>query len=289
MALPFTSSRDRVAVAFGPDRLRLLVGRGNGHVEGVHEDAEALPDGALRATLRAPAFAAPQQVESALRLLQQRAQAAGHLRRAPGLVTLVLPDAAVKIAAAPIDGPAPKRAEGTEIARWVLRDLLPMESEAQRIDWTVIEPAREGDSRWLLALGADAALVREHEAMVGKLGWKTGRVLPWSLAARAGAGKLAEQGLVLCEGDGALSCLFESAAVVRFHRAWRARVDAAQLEIELPSLQRYVADRIEVEAARAVLCGSGAWCEQAAATCASAGLATVTVTPASAMTGALRT
>lgn len=288
MATRFMPTRDRAAVAFGPDRLRLLVGRGNGHVEGLYEDDEPLPEGALRATLRAPAFAGPREVEAALRALQQRAQAAGHLKRSPGLVAMVLPDAAVKIAAAPLDGPAPKRAEGNEIARWVLRDLLPIDADAQRIDWTVIEAAKAGDPGWLLALGADAALVREHEAMVGRLGWKVGRVLPWSLAVRAGAGRLAEQGLLLCEGDGALSCLFESAAVVRFHRAWRARVDADQLAIELPSLQRYVADRLEVAASRAVLCGGVAWSERAAMACTAAGLAVATVTPATAMAGALR-
>lgn len=290
--------KERVAIGFGPERLRLLIARGNGKIEVRHEDAEPLREGAMRSGLRAPGFGDPEAVEGALRRLIERARQAGHLAAGPELVSVVISDGAVKMGLAPIEGDAPSRAEGEAMAHWVLKDLLPIAPEAARVDWSIVQEeadakdssgAASGDkpSRWLLAVGSDAERVREIEELVGRFGWQVGRVVPWSFAAAIGAGEASEHGLTLCEGDGALSCLFEADGVPRFHRAWRAAVDPAGLDMELPALQRFVADRLEMTTARAVLCGDEDWRQVAARACADAGLPAVHLTPSQALTGAL--
>jgi hypothetical protein len=279
--------RERVAIGFGPERLRLLIARGNGTLEVRHEDAEELPEGATNAGLRSPAFHAPDAVEAALRRLVERARVAGHLAARPELVCAVISDGAVKIGLAPIQGELPSRTEGEQMARWVLKDLLPIDSDQARVDWAVLREPSEGGAHWLVGMGADADRVREVEEMVARFGLKVGRVVPWSFAAAVSAGEASEHGLTLCEGDGALSCLFEVDGIPRFHRAWRAAVEASALDAELSSLQRYVADRLEMTAARAVLCGDDRWRDGAASACAVAGLTAVALTPAEALTGAL--
>jgi hypothetical protein len=279
--------RERVAIGFGPDRLRLLIARGNGKLEVRHEDAEPLAQGAIRAGLRAPGFGNEEVVEAALRLLIERARQGGHLSHRPELVSVLISDGAVKMGLAPIEGDAPSRAEGESMARWVLKDLLPIDPEAARVDWSIVESEEEEPARWLIAVGADAERIAEIEDLVGRFGWQVGRVVPWSFAVAVGAGEASDRGLTLCEGDGALSCLFEADGVPRFHRAWRAEVDPSGLDLELPSLQRFVADRLEMHTARAVLCGGERWREAAALACADAGLAAVHVTPAQALIGAL--
>ena len=285
--MAFGQGRERVAIGFGPEMIRLLIARGNGTLEVRHEDAEPLPEGTANAGLRAPAFNNPEAMEAALRRLVERARAAGHLGSRPELVSAVIPDGAVKIGLAPIQGEPPGRTEGEQMARWVLKDLMPIDSEQARVDWAVLQEQAEDGAHWLVGIGADAERVREIEEMVARFGWKVGRVVPWSLAAALSAGDASEHGLTLCEGDGALSCLFEAEGVPRFHRAWRAAVDPSELDAELPALQRYVADRLEMTTARAVLCGEESWRAVAASACAVAGLTAVTLTPAEALTGAL--
>jgi len=285
--MAFGKRKERVAIGFGPDRLRLLVAKGNGNLDVHHDDDETLPAEALRAGLRAPGFGDPTAVEGALRRLIERARAAGHLNARPELVSVVISDGAVKMGLAPIEGDSPTRAEGDAMARWVLKDLLPIEPGAARVDWSILQEEGENGARWLVGVGADAARVSEIEELVSRFGWNVGRVVPWSFAAALGAGEASDHGLTLCEGDGALSALFEADGVPRFHRAWRAAVDPGELAIELPALQRYVADRLEMSTSRAVLCGPDDWREIAGRACADAGLAAVHVTPAQALTGAL--
>ena len=251
--MAFGKRKERVAIGFGPDRLRLLVAKGNGTLEVRHDDAETLPSNALRAGLRAPGFADPEAVEGVLRRLIERARAAGHLNTRPELISAVISDGAVKMGLAPIEGDSPSRAEGDAMARWVLKDLLPIEPEAASVDWSILQEDGEDGARWLVGIGADAERVSEIEELVKRFGWSVGRVVPWSFAAALGAGEASEHGLTLCEGDGALSCLFEADGVPRFHRAWRAAVDPVELGVDLPALQRYVADRLEMSTSRAVL------------------------------------
>lgn len=280
--------RQRLAIGFGPDRLRLLVARGNGTLEVLHSGSAELPAEALRGGLQVPAFGDREAVAAALEACVQEARAAGHLRRRPELVALVVSDGTVKMAATPLEGPEPARAEGDQMARWALRDLLPIEPEQTRAVWSVLSGGgdEQGGSKWLFSLGAQEALVREYEALVAEVGLNVGRLIPWTMAASAGAD--AGSDLVLCDGDGTLASMFAADGVPRFHRAWRARVPAERLGHELPALQRFVADRLEMSLGRVWLCGADDWTTTAAAVASSLGLEAATVSPEQALMGALR-
>lgn len=278
-------SSEHVALGFGPERLRLAVGKANGSLAVRHADAEPLPADALRAGLRAPTLEDPDAVRTALGALVERARAAGRLRKAPDLVAVVLSDGAVKMATAPIEGGVPDRAEGERMARWVLRELLPGEPHEVRVDWSA--SAADDGSGGLLGLGAAEAVVAEYEGLVTELGWHPGRVVPWTFAAAAALGEDVERTLVLCEGDGALAGVFEDRGQLLFHRAWRARVDAERLASELSALERYVADHLSTTIARVVVCGRAEWRTVASAAAARAGLAVAELEPEAALAGAL--
>lgn len=277
------AKRERVALGFGPDRVRLLVAKANGKLAPRHADSARLPDGVLRAGLRAPSLEGRAQVLDALRTLIRRARAAGRLRRAPELVSVVLFDGAVKMALAPVEGERPGREEGDRMARWVLRELVPGETEGLRVSWSLV-----GDRPLsLFSVGAQEGVIHEYEGLVEDLGWEPGRVLPWTLAAAAALQDDAERTLLLCEGDGALAGAFEDQGAIRLHRAWRAHVPADRLAGELASLQRYVSDHLETTVAGAVTCGGEAWQAEAVAACETAGLPARALTPEQALLGAV--
>ncbi|HJO03079.1 MAG TPA: hypothetical protein QGG47_03795 [Acidobacteriota bacterium] len=299
----YWASKERVAVGLGRDRLRLLVARGNGSVSVAHSGSRALPPGALRGGLRAPVSADGEVIATALNELLDDARSDGLLRRRPDLVALVITDGSVKLAAAPIEGEIPGVAEGGRMARWVLRELLPAEADAARVDWTIMAAAGVGAAepeRWMLSAGGDAALLREYESLVEPFGWTVGRIVPWTLAAASvhdgapgpeGESPVADQPLrrlILCEADGTLACMFEAGGVPRFHRAWRAQIAGDRVADELPSLRRYVNDHLEMTIGHVCLCGTADWSTAVADACDAVGLEVRRVDPEKALAGALR-
>ena len=265
-------SRCRMAVSIVPGELRLLVARTNGAAQPVHQLGAELPEGAVRVGLRAPNLADPSMISDALRSLAEEAKTD---RERVGLVALLIPDAAVRLALVPLEGAEPRRAEGDAMARWALRDLLPVEPSAARIDWAVVAGQDEPEAKWLLAVGAEAEVVREYESVVERLGWVAGRVVPLTMglavgAAGASVDEDAGAGRIVLSAVGEqLACLVESGGVPRMHRAWRGM--EPDLDLELPNIERYVGQRLGLSIAEAVLAGPEAWRQRAAPACEALG------------------
>jgi hypothetical protein len=266
-----------IAVSIVPGELRLLVARTNGAARPLHQLAAELPEGAVRPGLQAPNLAAGEAVAEALSRLAKEAAATPERR---GMLAVLIPDAAVRMALVPLEGGQPRRAEAEAMARWALRDLLPVAAEEARVDWALLSGDGNGGGNgsttsWLLALGADAAVIKEYEAAVEKLGGVVGRVVPFTLALAAGAGAELDEGeagtarLVLCGAGGQMACLVEAAGVPRFHRAWRGV--PPDMDLELPGIQRYVAQRLELEIVEAVVAGPEGWRQRAATACEALG------------------
>jgi hypothetical protein len=300
-------ARPQVAVSLDAKEVRLQVAQSNGVLHSVYRSRAALPPGALRPGLRSPNIAEAEPVDAALESLINEAQERGALAKAPRLVALLLPDAAFRMAVVPVDGDAPGRAEGEAMARWALRDLLPVNAEAARVAWTVTEPS-EGGPGWLVATGADADLVGEYEALVEARGWTVGRVMGWSVALIQGAEMVlngdaevaaeVEDGwqeaiagtgarLVLTSAGDSLTCLVEAGGVPRFYRAWRGQVPATRVIDELPPVERYVRDRFELSVQQALLCGSQQWTSEVSAQCEEMGWHVLTLSRWTALMGAL--
>lgn len=193
------------------------------------------------------------------------------------------------------------------MARWALRDLLPVDTEASRVAWAVSEP-RNNAPGWLVATGAEAELVREYETLVEAHGWTVGRVMGWSIALTQGAelvlngtaetsGGL-DQGwseatsgpdgrLVLTSAGDGLTCLVEAGGIPRFYRSWRGSVPVERVAEELPPVERYVKDRLELSVRQALLCGSQQWTTDVSAFCEAMGWEVLTLSRWTALMGAL--
>ena len=285
-------NNERVAIGLGARRARLLVGRGNGQVKQVFAGSRELPEGALRVGLRGPVINDRDGVVGALQELVAEARTAGVLRRTPETVALLVADGAFKMAVAPIEGAVPGRADGNRMARWLLRDLVPVEESEIRADWTVLEaPGAEGSSSSMLSVGGVDAVMAEYESLVAELGWTVGRLVPWSFAAAAAAAAAAQtlqevaagsdvvtsaandsledgrRDLILCDADGTLGALFQTDGIPRLHRAWRSPVTGEEVAAQLPALRRYISDHLETTIGRLWLCGDSSWVSAAAAAC----------------------
>lgn len=298
----FFGSSERVAIGLGARRARLLVARGNGRVNQVFAGSRELPEGSLRVGLRGPVINDRDGVVGALRELVGEARSAGVLRRAPETVALLVADGAFKMAVAPLEGNAPGRADGDRMARWLLRELVPVEESEIRADWSVLEVAgEEGTSSSMLSVGGVDAVMAEYESLVAELGWTVGRLVPWSFAAAAARESggdvesedaLGETGaghrdLVLCDADGTLGALFQTDGLPRLHRSWRSSVSGEGVAEELPALRRYVGDHLETSIARVWLCGESAWAEAAAKACAPIQVPARILSPEAAMCAAI--
>ena len=250
-----------------------MVARRNGSLRPVHQLEAELADDAVRAGLQAPNLDDTVAISGALRELAEKSGSAGERG---GLVSLLIPDAAVRLALVPLEGAEPRRTEGESMARWALRDLLPVEGGEARVAWSLVaEETAEHPHKWLLAVGADSAVVREYESVVEQMGWTVGRVVPLTLAMSVGADRpVAEDDrgaarLLLSGTGGQVACLVEANGVPRLHRAWRG--SATDLDLELPNIARYVTQRLELSIVEAVVAGPEQWRAHAGTACEAIG------------------
>ena len=133
--------------------------------------------GALSAGLKPPNFTDRAAVASALR------QALNEVSVKESQVTLVIPDAAVRVLLLDFDTLPPKLAEALPILRFRLRKLVPFEVEDAAVSYQVM-PGKPGVVRVIVAV-SPAAVLAEYEAAVREAGYEPGVVLPSTLAALA--------------------------------------------------------------------------------------------------------
>jgi len=263
----FRLRRPQVAVSVVAGSLQDVVARANGALASRSRIVIDLEAGVVRPGLRPGNLAAPDALGA---LLRQGLEEEGELGIKPGLVSMVVPDAAVRVALVPVEGEPPGRAEAASMARWALRELLPVEADDARIDWALIE-ADDGPS-WMLVLGAHRDVIDEYESVLRPLGWTPGRVIPYTLALATEAPETELDGarLVLSADAGRLACLVESAGVPRLHRAWRGE-SLPDPEAELPPLEQYVRERLDLPVAEVLLSGPESWRRATAPACEALG------------------
>jgi hypothetical protein len=182
----------------------------------------------------------------------------------------------------PLEGRDPRAPEGESMARWALRDLLPVDEEERRVDWAVLAPESTPASRdWLFAIAASVDVVREYEAIIEAMGLTAGRVVPMSMALAAGTTREISPApgtarMVLCEVGGLIAGLVEVDGIPRLHRAWRRM--PKDLGVELERVERYLDQRLGLSIAEVTIAGGKGWRKRAADACEALGWHT---TPAS--------
>ena len=158
----------------------VVAGRpGEGEQEIVSSFAPLRP-GVLAAGLKPPNFTDRAAVAGALR------QALNEISVKDSQITVVIPDAAVRVLLLDFDLLPAKAAEAVPIIRFRLRKLVPFEVEDAAVSYQIM-PGKPGLVRVIVAV-SPAAVLAEYESAVREAGYEPGVVLPSTLAALAAVG-----------------------------------------------------------------------------------------------------
>ena len=140
----------------------------------------ALRPGILAPGLKPPNFTDRAAVSSAFR------QALDEIRVKDNKVTVIIPDAAVRVLLLDFDMLPTKVADALPIIRFRLRKLVPFEVEDAAISYQIM-PGKPGVVRVIAAV-SPAVVLAEYEMAVREAGYEPGVVLPSTLAALAALG-----------------------------------------------------------------------------------------------------
>src|SRR5277367_5129387 len=138
--------------------------------------APLLP-GSVVPALNAPNFPQPARIVAALR------QALDQVVERDRKLTLVIPDAAVRVLLLDFDSLPEKLAEALPIVRFRLRKLLPFEVDDAAISYQIM--TRDHNQVRALVAVTPHAVLAEYEAAVREAGYEPGAVLPSTLCAIA--------------------------------------------------------------------------------------------------------
>ncbi len=138
--------------------------------------APLLP-GSVVPALNAPNFPQPARIVAALR------QALDQVVERDRKLTLVIPDAAVRVLLLDFDSFPEKTAEALPIIRFRLRKLLPFEVDEAAVSYQVM--TRESNQVRALVAVTPQAVLAEYEGVVREAGYEPGAVLPSTLCALA--------------------------------------------------------------------------------------------------------
>jgi type IV pilus assembly protein PilM len=143
-------------------------------------------------------------------------------------VTVVVPDAAVRVLFLDFDQLPSKTAEALPVVRFRLKKLLPFDADDAMISYQVM--SNEKDAIKLLAVAMPKAVLEEYEAVVLAAGYLPGAVLPSTLAALAGLDDSPTPALVVNAGTGAVTTAIVKAGILLLHRSvdMNARVDTPE-------------------------------------------------------------
>jgi type IV pilus assembly protein PilM len=136
-----------------------------------------LRPGIFSAGLKSPNFHDRAAVSSAVR------QALDEVRLRESKITVIIPDAAVRVLLLDFDNLPNKAAEALPIIRFRLRKLVPFEVEDAAVSYQVM-PGKDSVVRAVVAV-TPASVLAEYESAIREAGYEPGAVLPSTLAALA--------------------------------------------------------------------------------------------------------
>jgi type IV pilus assembly protein PilM len=171
-------------------------------------------------------------------------------------VTVVVPDAAVRVLFLDFDQLPSKTADALPVVRFRLKKLLPFDADDAMVSYQVM--SNEKNSVKLLAVAMPKAVLEEYEAVVLGAGYLPGAVLPSTLAALAGLDDAPTPVLVVNAGLGAVTTAIVKAGILLLHRSvdMNARVDTPEVAPVLPLVNREASAQ---EWAQQEALGPGGW------------------------------
>ncbi len=182
---------------------------------------------------------APSSHETNLQAVEQVTTAIGaalgDVAQRGGSVTLVLPDACVRVFVLDFDSLPAKTADVIPVLKFRLRKMVPFDVEHAGVSYQVLTESKT-ECRALIAV-TPGPILTEYEAAVRAAGYEPGAVLPSSLAALA-ALETDEAALITCLSAGALTTAITHGQDLLLYRTLELPGDATQ---QLGEIQRDIA------------------------------------------------
>ena len=215
--LPRTmGTRPRVAIEVRPEGLVAARAEDAAGLLGVVTRTD-LREGALRPGLKSGNVAERAAVAGAVRRTLDGVSPKGGERSK--YVTLVVPDAAVRVLLLDFDALPNKAAEALAVVRFRLKKLLPFDAEHAVVTYQVMSSGRDGIR--VLAVAMPCDVLAEYEGLVTDAGYLPGAVLPSTLAALAGLDSgegVPSTALIVNAGPGAVTTAIVQGGVLLLHR-----------------------------------------------------------------------
>jgi type IV pilus assembly protein PilM len=136
-------------------------------------------------------------------------------------VTLVVPDATVRVLLLDFDSLPAKAAEALPVVRFRLKKLLPFDADDAIISYQVMSGTRnvaKGALR-VVAVAIPREVLEEYESVVREAGFEPGAVLPSTLAAIAGLEEDTAAALVVNAGPQSVTTAIVEGGVLLLHRS----------------------------------------------------------------------
>jgi len=158
-------------------------------------------------------------------------------------VTVVVPDASVRVLLLDFDDLPNKAAEALPVVRFRLKKLLPFDTDAAVVSYQVMSSAK-GAVR-VLAVAMPRDVLAEYEGVVTAAGYQPGAVLPSTLAALAALDESDAAMLVVNAGHSGVTTAIVQGGMLLLHRSLDMSVDVTedQQHIDSPEF-----DRLDTEA-----------------------------------------
>jgi type IV pilus assembly protein PilM len=131
-------------------------------------------------------------------------------------VTVVMPDAAVRVLLLDFDSLPAKLVEALPIVRFRLKKLLPFDADDAVVSFQVMSTSK-GLVR-VLAVAVPKDVLAEYEGLVREAGFEPGAVMPSTLAAVAGLGEELSAVLLVNAGETAVTTAIVQGGVLLLHR-----------------------------------------------------------------------
>ena len=131
-------------------------------------------------------------------------------------VTLVVPDASVRVLLLDFDELSTKPAEALSVVRFRLKKLLPFDADDAAVSYQVMATAK--DSLQVLAVAMPRELLADYESVVREAGFEPGTILPSTLAALAGLPEGDAPMLVVNAGRDGVTTAIVKAGILLLHR-----------------------------------------------------------------------
>jgi type IV pilus assembly protein PilM len=196
--------------------------RAEGVVAARAEDATALLTAVARADLRegavAPGLKAGNIVNRAAVVAAVRTALDGVAGSGRGRdVTVVVPDAAVRVLLLDFDQLPGKAAEALPVVRFRLKKLLPFDTDDAVLSYQVMSSGKGGVQ--VVAVAIPKSVLDEYEGVVTAAGYLPGAVLPSTLAALAGLDEAEAPALVVNAGPRGVTTAIVKGGVLLLHRS----------------------------------------------------------------------